>query len=133
MTWEVSCPARSSLPIRPLCSSASASTRLGQPEVADCSMAVRSSVLHRGNGVTCTDDADQEAVLFQPPSPQDYRHVEQASRERYERLQGEADRRTQLGKPRKPRLRTRIRHWYRRLTGTTEAIGSHAQDDASDL
>jgi len=71
--------------------------------------------------------------VFQPPSPQDYRHVEQASRERYERLQGEADRRTQLGKPKKPKLRQRIRHWYRRLTGTTEAIGSHAQDDANDL
>jgi hypothetical protein len=49
-------------------------------------------------------------------------------------LEGEAARRTQLGIQKPPRrLRKRIRHWYRRLTGTTEAIGSHAQDDANDL
>jgi hypothetical protein len=71
--------------------------------------------------------------MYQPPSPQDFRHIQQASRERYESLEREAARRAQLGEPKKPKLRKRIRHWYRRLTGTTEAIGSHAQDDAGDL
>ncbi|MGH3150308.1 MAG: hypothetical protein ACRDOB_06215 [Streptosporangiaceae bacterium] len=72
--------------------------------------------------------------MYQPPSNQEYRQAAQAGRERYARLESEAARRSELGIQKPPkRLRKRIRHWYRRLTGTPEAIGSHAQDDANDL
>jgi hypothetical protein len=51
----------------------------------------------------------------QGPSPQDFRHMEQAARERYESLEGVASRRAQLGIQR-PKLRGSIRHWYGWLT-----------------
>jgi hypothetical protein len=47
----------------------------------------------------------------QGPAPQDFRHMEQAARERYESLEGAASRRAQLGIQR-PKLRVSIRHWY---------------------
>lgn len=52
--------------------------------------------------------------MYDPP-PQDFRRVEQASRDRYERLQSTAARQDQLG-IQKPKLRETLRHWYRRLT-----------------
>jgi hypothetical protein len=49
------------------------------------------------------------------PSQQDFRHVEQASRERYASLESTAARRAQLGIQR-PKLRESLRHWYCWLT-----------------
>jgi hypothetical protein len=51
----------------------------------------------------------------QGPSQQDFRHAEQAARERYQSLEGTAARRAQLGVQR-PKLRETIRHWYSWLT-----------------
>jgi hypothetical protein len=51
----------------------------------------------------------------QGPSPQDFRHMEQASRERYASLESTAARRAQLGMQR-PKFGESIRHWYRWLT-----------------
>jgi hypothetical protein len=63
--------------------------------------------------------ADQEAVMYgqpgQGPSPQDFRHAEQAARERYESLEGTAARRAQLDIQR-PKLGASIRHLYCWLT-----------------
>jgi hypothetical protein len=63
--------------------------------------------------------ADQEAVMYgqpgQGPSPQDFRHMEQAAHERYESLEGTAARRAQLGIQR-PKLGESIRHFYCWLT-----------------
>jgi len=51
--------------------------------------------------------------MFGPSTPQhNFRQVEQASREHYEQVEGNAARRAQLG-IRKPTLRENIRHWYR--------------------
>jgi hypothetical protein len=54
--------------------------------------------------------------MFVPPTPQhDFRQAEQASRDQHARLESAASRRAQLG-IQKPRLRERMRHWYRWLT-----------------
>jgi hypothetical protein len=72
----------------------------------------------RATGVR-TYGADQKAVMFgqpgQGPSPQDFRHMEQAAHERYESLESTAAHRAQLGIQR-PKLRESIRHWYSWLT-----------------
>ena len=52
--------------------------------------------------------------MYDPP-PQDFRRLEQASRDRYERLQSTAAGKDRLG-IQKPKLRETIRHWYRWLT-----------------
>jgi len=50
-----------------------------------------------------------------PPTPQrDFRQAEQASREKYARLEDAAARSAQFGIQR-PKLRERIRRWHRRL------------------
>jgi hypothetical protein len=54
-------------------------------------------------------------MFGQQPGQQDFRHVEQESRQRYERLENAAARRAQLGIQR-PKLRERMRHWYCWLT-----------------
>jgi hypothetical protein len=51
----------------------------------------------------------------QGPSQQDFRHMEQAARERYESLEGAAARRSQLGIER-PKFRASVSHWFSWLT-----------------
>jgi len=57
--------------------------------------------------------------MYTPP-PQDFRHVEQASRERHADLERTAARRAELGVQR-PRMRETVRRWYRRLTQGKQA------------
>jgi hypothetical protein len=58
--------------------------------------------------------------MYTPPPSGDLRGAEQRSREQYAHLENAAARDAQLGIQR-PRMRERIRHWYRRLTGRTPA------------
>jgi hypothetical protein len=58
--------------------------------------------------------------MFGPPPQGDLRGAEQRSRERQAFLGSTAAREAQLGIQR-PRMRERIRHWYRRLTRRTAA------------
>ena len=54
--------------------------------------------------------------MYIPPFQGDLRGASQQSQERYANLQSTAARDAQLGTQR-PRMRERLRHWYRRLTG----------------
>jgi hypothetical protein len=58
--------------------------------------------------------------MYTPPSQGDLRGAAQRSQERYAHLQSTAARDAQLG-IQGPRMRERIRHWFRRLTGRTPA------------
>jgi len=58
--------------------------------------------------------------MYTPPSQGDLRGASQRSQERYANLQSTAARDAPLDTQR-PRMRERLRHWYRRLTGHKSA------------
>jgi hypothetical protein len=58
--------------------------------------------------------------MYTPPPQGDLHAATQMSRQRYAQLENDAARDAQLGTQR-PRMRERLRHWYRRLTGRTPA------------